>query len=61
MTKQKQDLCAKKFFSSNERYADLMDGLACQSRAVVRKEDLQELDTQTGARRKEGAEGRASF
>ena len=42
------DICDKKFFSDDERYADLINGLICQGRPVVRKEDLQDLDTQTG-------------
>ena len=42
------DISDKKFFSDDERYADLINGLICQGRPVVRKEDLQDLDTQTG-------------
>ena len=41
------DISDKKFFSDDERYADLINGLICQGRPVVRKEDLQDLDTQT--------------
>ena len=38
----------KNFFSDDERYADLINGLGCDGKQIVRKEDLQELDTQTG-------------
>lgn len=42
------DISDKKFFSDDERYADLINGLICHGRPVVQKEDLQDLDTQTG-------------
>ena len=42
------DISDKKFFSDAERYADLINGLICHGRPVVQKEDLQDLDTQTG-------------
>ena len=38
----------KKFFSDDERYADAVNGLGFEGRQVVRKEDLYDLDTQTG-------------
>ena len=44
----KNDVLTKEFFSDDERYADLINGLGCDGKQIVRKEDLQELDTQTG-------------
>ncbi|MCH5256591.1 MAG: Rpn family recombination-promoting nuclease/putative transposase [Lachnospiraceae bacterium] len=41
------DITWKDYFSDNERYADLINGLGCGGRKVVTKDDLQELDTQT--------------
>ena len=42
------DVLTKEFFSDDARYADLINGLGCDGKQIVRKEDLQELDTQTG-------------
>ena len=42
------DVGWKGFFSDDERYADVINGLGCNGRQVVTEEDLQELDTQTG-------------
>lgn len=44
----RQDIEWKEFFSDDERYADVINGLVCGGRQVVKKTDLQELDTQTG-------------
>lgn len=38
----------KEFFSDDERYADVINGIGCKGKQVVKKEDLQEMDTQTG-------------
>lgn len=43
-----RDIKWKGYFSDDERYADIINGLACQGRQVVAKADLHELDTQTG-------------
>lgn len=43
-----QDILGKVFFSDNRRYADLINGLGCNGEQIVKEEDLQELDTQTG-------------
>lgn len=43
-----KDVGWKGFFSNDERYADIINGLGCSGRQVVKEEDLQELDTQTG-------------
>lgn len=43
-----KDIVLKRFFSDNERYADLINGLGCQGEQVICKDDLQELDTQSG-------------
>lgn len=42
------DITWKDYFSDDERYADLINGLGCGGRQVVTKDDIQELDTQTG-------------
>ena len=44
----KEDVLSKEFYSVEERYADLINGIGFQGRQVVKKEDLTELDTQTG-------------
>ncbi len=44
----KKDIAWKTFFSDDERYADLINGAGCKGEQIVHKEDLQELDTQTG-------------
>ena len=36
------------FFSDNERYADIINGIGCKGRQIVKEGDLQELDTRTG-------------
>lgn len=38
----------KEYFSDNRRYADLINGLGCGGRQMVREDDLQELDSQGG-------------
>ena len=43
-----EDVLSKEYYSVEERYADLINGIGFQGRQVVKKEDLQELDTQTG-------------
>ncbi len=43
-----RDIEWKEFFSDDERYADIINGIACQGRQAVTKTDLQELDTQIG-------------
>ncbi len=42
------DACWKEFFSDNERYADIINGLGCGGRQVVSGEELEEVDSQTG-------------
>lgn len=43
-----KDIGWKGFLSDDERYADVINGIACKGEQVVKKEDLQEMDTQTG-------------
>lgn len=43
-----QDSGWKCFFSDDERYADVVNGLGCGGKRVLSADDLQELDTQTG-------------
>ncbi|MBQ8184769.1 MAG: Rpn family recombination-promoting nuclease/putative transposase [Lachnospiraceae bacterium] len=40
--------CSKEFYGVNTRFADLINGIGCDGKQVVKPEDLQELDTQTG-------------
>lgn len=47
-----KDTYWKSFLSDNERYADVINGIGCNGEQVVKKEDLQEMDTQTGFLRK---------
>ena len=47
-----KDVGWKEFLSEDERYADVINGIGCNGEQVVKKEDLQELDTQTGFLRK---------
>ena len=44
----RQDILTREYYSDNDRYADLINGLGCDGEQVVRKEDLEELDTRTG-------------
>lgn len=44
----KQDILTRDYYSDDERYADLINGLGCEGEQIVRKEDLQEMDTRTG-------------
>ena len=43
-----QDQSLKEFLSDDERFADIINGFACDGKQIVRESDLQELDTQTG-------------
>ena len=47
-----KDVGWKEFLSEDERYADVINGIGCNGEQVVKKEDLQDLDTQTGFLRK---------
>ena len=44
----KKDESWKKFFSDNERYADVINAIGCRGMQVVKPEDLQEIDTASG-------------
>ena len=48
----KKDVGWKGFLSDDARYADVINGIGCNGEQVVTKEDLQEMDTQTGFFRK---------
>lgn len=43
-----KDGCSKAFYSVNERFADLINGLGCKGKQIVKAVDLKERDTQTG-------------
>ena len=43
-----QDVTWKSYFSDDERYADIINGIGCGGKQLIVKDDLQELDTQTG-------------
>ena len=47
-----QDVTWKSYFSDDERYADIINGIGCDGKQLIAKDDLQELDTQTGFLRK---------
>ena len=48
-----QDLLLKCYFSDNERYADLINGIGFGGKQVVKASDLTELDSQNGHYEKE--------
>lgn len=41
-----KDVSWKAFFSDDERYADIINGIGCNGKQVVTKEDLHDMDTQ---------------
>ena len=43
----KQDLFAKRYYSDNRRFADLINGIVCNGIPIVKQEDLSEMDTET--------------
>ena len=43
-----KDMGWKEFLSDDERYADVINGIGCKGKQIVKKDDLQELDTQIG-------------
>ena len=43
----KQDLLAKRYYSDNRRFADLINGIVCNGIPIVKQEDLSEMDTET--------------
>ena len=43
-----KDIGWKGFLSDDERYADVINGIGCRGEQIVKKEHLQEMDTQTG-------------
>lgn len=43
-----QDIEWKGYFSDNDRYADIINGIGCGGRQIIKGEDLHELDTQVG-------------
>ena len=44
----RKDTGWKVFLSDDERYADVINGIGCNGEQVVKKDNLQDLDTQTG-------------
>lgn len=40
-----KDFASSSFFSDNERYADIINGIGCEGVPFVKGKDLQELDT----------------
>ena len=44
----KQDLLAKRYYSDNRRFADLINGIVCNGIPIVKQEDLSEMDTEAG-------------
>ena len=46
-----KDIGWKSFLSDDERYADVINGIGCKGEQVVSKDDLYEMDTQTGLSR----------
>lgn len=52
--KMEKDLKTNNFFSDNERYADIINGIGCNGLQVVKGKELMELDTRTGVGRVKG-------
>ncbi|MBD5476175.1 MAG: transposase [Lachnospiraceae bacterium] len=46
-----QDIEWKSYFSDDERYADIINGIVFRGKQIVAETDLHEVDTQTGYRR----------
>ena len=46
-----KDIGWKSFLSDDERYADVINGIGCKGQQIVSKDDLHEMDTQTGLSR----------
>ena len=44
----KEDEVLARYFSDNERYADLINGIGFGGRTVIKAEDLSDRDTKTG-------------
>ena len=44
----RKDTGWKGFLSDDARYADVINGIGCKGEQVIKEEDLQEMDTQTG-------------
>lgn len=43
-----KDLQKKSYFSDEERFADLINGIVCEGKKIVSPSDLTEMDSQTG-------------
>jgi len=43
-----RDLCEKRFFSDEERFSDLFNGIIFRGERILKPEELMELDTQNG-------------
>ncbi len=43
-----KDTSWKAFFLDNERYADIINGIGCNGKQIVKKDDLKDADTQVG-------------
>ena len=57
----KQDLLAKRYYSDNRRFADLINGIVCNGIPIVKQEDLSEMDTETSQGKRRDLERRAVF
>lgn len=53
-SKMEKDLNTNRFFSDNERYADIINGIGCNGLQVVKGNELLELDTRTDIGRTKG-------
>lgn len=49
-----KDFISSSFFSDNERYADIINGIGCDGVPFVKGKDLQELDTKVSFGRWKG-------
>ena len=55
----KNDVEGKTFFENDERYADLINGLLCNGRQILREGDLTEISGQVRVRIPKAGTGRS--
>lgn len=58
-----KDFTSSCFFSDNERYADIINGIGCEGIPFVKGKDLQEMDTKINLGRfmRRGGKGKKSL
>lgn len=49
-----KDVKWERFFTQNHRYADIINGIGCKGFSIVQESDLQDDDTKSGAKNRDG-------